>query len=236
MLENHGESQDSTARDPQALKAWRKLQRERLIAERMALAPQTLDAWRRRIDGFLERSFPGLAGKRVAFCWPIKHEYDARHFARTLRTRGALTALPVVVAPKSPLIFREWHPGVDLAKGALDIPYPVNSPDILPEAVLLPMNGWDSMGYRLGYGAGFFDRTLAGLARRPVVIGIAYEQARLETIHPQPWDIPVDYLVTERGVYRRDPEGLAFLGAPQAGDDPSPLASPVCYAGEVKRD
>jgi 5,10-methenyltetrahydrofolate synthetase len=236
MLENHGESQDSTPRDAQALKAWRKSQRERLIAERMALATETLEARRRRIDGFLERSFPGLAGKRVAFCWPIKHEYDARHFARTLRTSGALTALPVVVAPKAPLIFREWHPGVDLAKGALDIPYPVNSPEVVPEAVLLPMNGWDSMGYRLGYGAGFFDRTLASLARRPVVIGIAYEQARLDTIHPQPWDIPVDYLVTERGVYRRDPGGLAFLGAPQSGDDPSPLASPVCYAGEIKRD
>jgi 5-formyltetrahydrofolate cyclo-ligase len=69
-----------------------------------------------------------------------------------------------------------------------------------------------------------------------VVIGISYEQARLATIHPQPWDIPVDYLVTERGVYRRDPEGLAFLGEPQSGDEPSTLSSPVCYAGEVKRD
>ena len=77
--------------------------------------------------------------------------------------------------------------------------------------------------------------TLASLAQKPVVIGVSYEQARLETIHPQSWDIPVDYLVTERGVYRRDPEGLAFLGEPQAGE-PSKLASPVCYADEVKRD
>jgi 5,10-methenyltetrahydrofolate synthetase len=188
------------------------------------------------MDGYIERSFPGLARSRVAFCWPIKNEYDARHIARTLRGLGALTALPVVVAPRSPLAFREWHPGIELAKGALDIPYPVNSREIVPDAVLLPMNGWDPQGYRLGYGAGFFDRTLAGLAKKPVVIGVAYEQARLDTIHPQPWDIPVDYLVTERGVYRRDAEGLAFLGAPQAGDDPSVLSSPVCYAGEIKRD
>jgi 5,10-methenyltetrahydrofolate synthetase len=146
-----------------------------------------------------------------------------------------LTALPVVVAPRTPLIFREWHPGVPLAKGALDIPYPVDSREIVPQAVLLPMNGWDSGGYRLGYGAGFFDRTLASLAQRPVVIGVSYEQAHLDTIHPQSWDIPVDYLVTERGVYRRDPEGLAYLGEPQAGDDPSVLSSPVCYAGEIKR-
>jgi 5-formyltetrahydrofolate cyclo-ligase len=219
-----------------ALKSWRKAQRERLIEAREAVDAQTLDHWRVRIDGFLERSFPGLAGRRVAFCWPIRNEYDARHFARTLRTRGGLTALPVVVAPKQPLVFREWHPGIELAPGALGIPYPAHSQEIVPEAVLLPMNGWDPQGYRLGYGAGFFDRTLASLEKRPVVIGISYEQARLPTIHPQPWDIPVDYLVTERGVYRRDPEGLAFLGEPQAGDAPSPLSSPVCYAGEVKRD
>jgi 5-formyltetrahydrofolate cyclo-ligase len=220
----------------EALKSWRRSQRERLIRERTALDRATLERWRQRMDGYLERSFPGLAGKRVAFCWPIKNEYDARHFARTLRNRGSLTALPVVVAPKQPLVFREWHPGVELAQGALGIPYPARSAEVVPEAVLLPMNGWDPGGYRLGYGAGFFDRTLASLQKRPVVIGVSYEQARLATIHPQAWDIPVDYLVTERGVYRRDPGGLAFLGEPQTGDDPSPLSSPVCYAGEVKRD
>jgi 5,10-methenyltetrahydrofolate synthetase len=222
--------------DAPSLKSWRKAQRERLIAERLAIPHAMLDTWRERIDGYLERSFPGLARCRVALCWPIKNEYDARHLARTLRGLGALTALPVVVAPKAPLAFREWHPGVTLAKGALDIPYPVGSREIVPQAVLLPMNGWDPKGYRLGYGAGFFDRTLAGLATKPVVIGVSYEQARLDTIHPQDWDIPVDYLVTERGVYRRDPEGLAFLGTPQAGDDPSVLSSPVCYAGEIRRD
>ena len=218
----------------EALKNWRKTERERLIQSRMAIDPATLERWRSKIDSYVERSFPGLAGKRVAFCWPIKNEYDARHLAKTLRARGSLTALPVVVAPRQPLQFREWHPGVRLAKGAMDIPYPSESAEVVPEAVLLPMNGWDGQGYRLGYGAGFFDRTLASLEKRPVVIGVSYEQARMDTIHPQPWDIPVDYLVTERGVYRRDPEGLAFLGAPQAGDDPSVLSSPVCYAGDIK--
>jgi 5-formyltetrahydrofolate cyclo-ligase len=217
---------------PEVLKSWRKTERQRLIAGRLAVPPDELDAWRVRIDGFLERSFPGLANRRVAFCWPLKNEYDARHFVKTLRSRGALTALPVVVAAKQPLAFREWHPGVELAKGALDIPYPVNSAEVTPEAVLLPMNGWDGMGYRLGYGGGFFDRTLAGLAKKPVTIGVSYELARLDTIHPQPWDIPVDYVVTERGVYRRDPEGLAFLEAPEPSGSGT-LASPVCYADEA---
>ena len=221
--------------EPADLKQWRKAERERLIAARMALPAAQLESWRHRIDGYLELSFPGLARCRLAFCWPIKGEYDARHFARTLRARGALTALPVVVAPRQPLIFREWHPGVAMAVGALNISYPVDSPEVQPDAVILPMNGWDASGYRLGYGAGFFDRTLASLAKRPVTLGVSYEFARLDTIFPQPWDIPMDYVVTERGVYRHDPEGLVFLGEPQRGE-PSALASPVCYAGEVKRD
>jgi len=220
---------------PNELKDWRKSNRERLIAARMALSAATLEEYRQRIDRSLELSFPGLARSRLGFCWPIKHEYDARHFARTLRERGALTALPVVMAPKTPLKFREWHPGVKLAVGSLDIPYPVDSAEIQPSAVILPMNGWDPKGYRLGYGAGFFDRTLASLAKRPVVIGVSYELARLDTIYPQEWDIPMDYVVTERGVYRRDAEGLAYLGEPQRGEG-SKLASPVCYLGEVERD
>ncbi len=217
---------------PDALKRWRQGERERLIAARLALAPDEVERCRRSIDNGLARTFPGLFKARVAFCWPIRNEYDARHLARRLREQGAVTALPVVVARGAPLVFREWHPGVQLAKGALGIPYPVGSREIQPEVVLVPMNGWDANGYRLGYGGGFFDRTLASLAKKPVTIGVSYELARMATIHPQSWDVPLDYVVTERGVYRRDPEGLVFLGAPPAGE-PSALASPVCYAGEI---
>ncbi|HKI64240.1 MAG TPA: 5-formyltetrahydrofolate cyclo-ligase [Burkholderiales bacterium] len=221
--------------DIERLKHWRREQRERLIAARLALDAATLESWRQSIDTYIERTFPGLAKATVAICWPIRNEYDPRHLARRLRERGARTVLPVVVAPRTPLAFREWHPGVRLAAGAMDIPYPVDSAELAPDAVLLPMNGWDAHGYRLGYGGGFFDRTLASLARKPATIGVSYELARLETIHPQAWDIPLDYVVTECGVYRRDPPGLAFLGAPPAGE-PSALASPVCYAGEIAPD
>ena len=130
------------------------------------------------------------------------------------------------MAPGQPLHFRAWHPGVALASGPLGIPYPLHSDPVIPTAALLPMNGWDEAGYRLGYGAGFFDRTLASLAKKPVVIGVSYELARMKTIRPQSWDIPVDWVVTERGVYRRDPGGLVFLGDATAGA-PSALASPV---------
>jgi 5-formyltetrahydrofolate cyclo-ligase len=211
------------------LKAWRKSQRERLVSERLALDELAVDARRRAIDAHLERGFPGLRSTVLAFCWPIRNEYDARHLARRLREAGATTALPAVLAPKAPLEFREWHPGVALAEGPLGISYPVNSRSIEPRAVLLPMNGWDAQGYRLGYGGGFFDRTLAAAAHKPMVIGVAYEMARMPTIHPQAWDIPVDYLVTERGVYRRDGGELVFLGEPAPASE---RASPVCYADE----
>jgi 5,10-methenyltetrahydrofolate synthetase len=215
---------------PEALNSWRKAERTRLIAAREALDARVVEDCRRRIDAHLERAFPGLAGAVLAFCWPIRNEYDARHLARTLRAAGATTLLPVVVAPRQPLVFREWHPGVALAKGPLDIPYPVGSRELEPRAVLLPMNGWDAQGYRLGYGGGFFDRTLAAARAKPLVIGVGYEMARLPTIRPQSWDVPLDYVVTERGVYRRDAGALAFLGAPEPQG--GALASPVCYADE----
>jgi 5-formyltetrahydrofolate cyclo-ligase len=129
-----------------SLQIWRKAERARLIAAREATDAETLENWRRRMDAHLERAFPGLARARLAFCWPIRGEYDARHLARRLREAGAVTALPVVVAPRTPLVFREWHPGVELARGPLDIPYPVGSAEIVPQVVLLPMNGWDARG------------------------------------------------------------------------------------------
>ena len=165
-----------------------------------------------QIDRHILEGFPGLARGALAFCWPIRGEYDARHLAKTLRERGALTALPAIVAKGKPLVFREWQPGVPLATGPLDIPYPADSPEVLPDHVVLPMNGWDESGYRLGYGAGYFDRTLATSQKRPLVIGVSYELARMPTIRPQAWDIPMDWVVTERGRYRREPGGLKFAG------------------------
>jgi 5-formyltetrahydrofolate cyclo-ligase len=220
---------------PDELSTWRKAERERLIGDRERLDAATLDRFRQRIDGHLERSFPGLAAAKVAFCWPMRGEYDARPLAHTLRERGAVTALPVVVASGQPLAFREWHPGVSLASGPLGIPYPASSDPVVPTVALLPLNGWDEAGYRLGYGGGFFDRTLASLPKPPVAIGVGYELARMPSIRPQAWDIPMDWIVTEHGVYRRDPGGLVFLGD-AAPDKPGALASPVCYADEIDLD
>ena len=215
------------------LMAWRKALRGELLARRQALPADRLHAWRLAMDRHLQYGFPGLAKGVVAFCWPIRNEYDARHLMRRLREQGATAALPVVLAQKAPLIFREWHPGIEMALGKLDIPYPRASAELVPNTVLLPMNGFDRQGYRLGYGGGFFDRTLERLRdSKPLVIGLSFELAAIETIRPQPWDVPMDYVVTERGVYRRDGDKLEFLGVPSAAKGSS-LSSPVCYADEI---
>lgn len=223
--------------NPDELKPWRKAERTRLIAARVALDGQRLAAMREAIDGHLIRAFPGLARGIVGFCWPHRNEYDARYVARDLRARGANTALPVVVANRQPLIFRLWKPGDVLAKGVYDIPYPASGDAVVPDAALVPMNGFDAGGFRLGYGGGFFDRTLAALrtggATRPVAIGVTYELARMETIHPQTHDIPMDYVVTERGVYQRGDSGLAFLDSPRSEPAPAGYSSPACLAHEI---
>lgn len=223
--------------DSADLKVWRKAERERLVSARLALTAPQLAAMREAIDAHLTRAFPGLAKSTLAFCWPYRNEYDARHLAHRLRQQGAKTALPVVVAPRQPLIFRLWTPGDTLARGVYDIPYPAAGDAIVPDAALVPMNGFDEAGYRLGYGGGFFDRTLAALCAgggtRPIAIGVTYELARLPTIYPQPYDIPMDYVVTERGVYQRSTDGLAFLDAPRAAADVPGYSSPACLAHEI---
>ena len=81
-----------------------------------------------------------------------------------------------------------------------DIPVPEGTEVVLPDAAVVPMNGFDEHGYRLGYGGGYFDRTLAVLERRVLAVGVSYEALRLSTIHPQPHDIPMNLIVTERRV------------------------------------
>lgn len=213
---------------------WRKSERRRLIAEREAVPPSQRAAWAQCIDAHLQRGFPQLAQACVAFCWPYRGEYDARNLVRQLYQAGARIALPVVVASGSPLLFRQWTPDTPLLSGPLGIPYPgAQSPQLQPSHVLLPVVGIDAAGYRLGYGGGYFDRTLAALAATglaaglatdlatpapgksaPLVIATGYELCRIPSIDPQLHDIPMDWLVTERGLYRREAGRLVFQDLP----------------------
>jgi 5,10-methenyltetrahydrofolate synthetase len=118
-----------------------------------------------------------------------------------LHAAGATVALPLVEVKHAPLVFRRWTPETRMVRGDWNIPVPPETAaPVTPEITLAPLMGWDPAGYRLGYGGGYFDRTLAALSPRPVTIGVGFQAARLDTIHPQPHDIALDVIVTEAGL------------------------------------
>jgi 5,10-methenyltetrahydrofolate synthetase len=179
----------------------RKQKRAELIERRMRLDDTERRAWDRSIDAHIERGFPVLSRLVIGFCWPYKKEYDARFLVKRFRNQGAMSALPVVIAKKTPLQFRQWEPGFAMTSGVYGIPVPEDSAVVTPDAVLVPMVGFDNAGFRLGYGGGYFDRTLASVSPRPLTIGVCYEIFRIETLGPQPHDIAMDFVVTERGIF-----------------------------------
>ena len=107
-----------------------------------------------------------------------------------------------------PLEFRRWSPGVRMERGVYDIPYPADGPAVAPAALIVALLGFDDAGYRLGYGAGYYDRTIASFAQKPLAIGVGFELGRLATIYPQPHDIPMDRILTEAGSFVRSGERL----------------------------
>ncbi len=139
--------------------------------------------------------------------WPIRAEPDLRAWMASLPANGIRVALPVALALGQALLFREWRPHARLARCLGKIPYPADGAEVVPNAVIEPLVGFDAAGYRLGYGGGFFDRTLAALKPRPLAIGVGYPLAALDTIFPQPHDLPMDWIVTGSApaVQRLDP-------------------------------
>jgi 5,10-methenyltetrahydrofolate synthetase len=179
----------------------------------MSVDEATRQQWQLAMDRQLEQGFPQLlAGDaRVAVYWPHRGEYDPRPLASRLRARGAQILLPVVLAPATAMIFRAWNADTLLAHGPHGIAEPAAGDPVQPTVILAPAVGFDAAGYRLGYGGGYFDRTLAALLPRPPVIACAHELARMPSLYPQAHDIPMDYVVTEAGTYRRVEGGLIEL-------------------------
>jgi 5-formyltetrahydrofolate cyclo-ligase len=181
------------------VKRWRRARREELIGRRQALPQSECRDLQARIIGLLETDFPELAGGLIGFYWPIRSEIGLHPLVRRLVEQGAGAALPVVVEKGRPLEFHAWRPGDRLDRGFWNIPVPAERLLVRPTVLLVPLVGFDAQGYRLGYGGGYYDRTLAAMTPRPRAIGVGYELGRLETIHPQPHDIPMDAVVTEAG-------------------------------------
>jgi 5,10-methenyltetrahydrofolate synthetase len=179
--------------------ARRQALRQAMIARRRALPAERIAADSARIVAHLLARFPRPPGACIAFCWPVHNEPDMRAALAAWRAAGAVAALPVVNAPEQPLAFRPWFPETPLCFDRYGIPTPAEGPWVVPDVLLLPLNAFDPQGYRLGYGGGFFDRTLAHLRPRPLAIGVGFEINRVASIAPEAHDQRLDWIFTEAG-------------------------------------
>lgn len=190
---------------PEAADAERKRLRQQLLKHRRALSAEECTRLSAQVCERIRKNFPRLAGLRVGFCWPIKNEADLRPLMEAWRAAGEAgfsALLPVVVEAGVALAFRAWSPESGMVDDRYGIPAPADGEFLTPEALLIPVNGFDAAGYRIGYGGGFFDRTLAALQPRPFSIGVGFELSRVDSVYPQAHDIPLDAMVTEAGVFR----------------------------------
>lgn len=178
------------------VESWRRQKRIELIAvrqtiavcERKRIADEVADVLNELITIDLETI--------VSLYWPIQNELNLREWMLATYRHGARIALPVVVAKSTALEFREWTPECKMESGIWNIPVPIESAIVKPTVVITPLVGYDPACFRLGYGGGFFDRTLDSLFPRPYTIGVGHPSSAITTIHPQPHDIPMDVIVT----------------------------------------
>ena len=185
---------------PEGVARWRKAQRERLLESRMGIPGRERREADRKIISRLEGEVGTIRGAVVSVYWPFRGEPDLRPFMDHVVAQGGRLALPVVVERERPMVFRAWTPGKPLEDGVWGIPIPPEGAEVLaPDVVITPVVGFDRACYRLGYGGGYYDRTLASLPERPLFVGVGYAQAALESIYPQPHDIPLDLVLTEGG-------------------------------------
>ena len=185
------------------LKAWRRSERQRLLALRTAVPPVERRLWGAEIEARLRALLQERPVMTLGVYWPFQAEFDPRPLIDWVIAQGFGVALPAVIDKKGPLEYRAWRPGEALVDGVWNIPIPEARNVVVPQAVLAPLVGHDRQCYRLGYGGGYFDRTLAALSPRPRAIGVGYEMSQIETILPQSFDIPMDVIVTEARIRRR---------------------------------
>ena len=152
-------------------------------------------------------AFDPPPGTVVSAFWPMPGELDLRPLLDALHARGCVCALPVVVGRNAPLLFRSWEPGVPLVTSRFGIAEPgPERAELRPRHALVPLLAFDHDGYRLGYGGGFYDRTIAGWradgAGTLLAIGVGLEAQRRPSLPREPFDERLDWLVTEEAVTR----------------------------------
>lgn len=180
------------------------MRREHLAARKaLPAAPhaQASEAVHAHLVTWIAARPPGI----LAFCLPIRGEIDCRPVVEQLLALGWQAAMPVVVEKHAPMIFRPWSPTMPMTIDPHGIPVPDTTASVLPDIVLLPLLAFDAAGYRLGYGGGYFDRTLASAMPRPLAVGVGFDLNAVATTWPGQHDIPLDVVVTESGVHPCSP-------------------------------
>ncbi|TAH47573.1 MAG: 5-formyltetrahydrofolate cyclo-ligase [Betaproteobacteria bacterium] len=180
----------------------RRSMRAQALSARQALGSGQRAALTDRLVSHLEGLLAQLAPAVLGFCWPYRAEPDLRDcVARWLAAGvGRVAVLPIVIDRGQAMAFRPWTPGCVMQPDRHGIPHPVEGEFVVPDVVLVPLNAFDAEGFRLGYGGGYFDRTLARM--RPLAVGVGFEVGRVASVHPQAHDVAMDWIVTEAGAAR----------------------------------
>ena len=141
----------------------------------------------------------------VGFYFPIRGEPDLRSVLAQWLMQGAgrIASMPVMTFSEQGAVleFHAWTVDSPTQAGAYGIPIPAHSRIVRPECLLIPCVGFDAQRFRLGYGGGYFDRTLAQAGTRPITVGIAFDATRVESISPQPHDVQLDVIITDEGLH-----------------------------------
>ncbi|ABM57232.1 5-formyltetrahydrofolate cyclo-ligase [Verminephrobacter eiseniae] len=140
--------------------------------------------------------------------WPIKGEFDPLPALHRWQEDGELQGqplrrrigLPVVDKQHKTLSFHAWHPGCPMEEDAYGIPKPKGTGAVVPTLLFVPCVGYAAGGYRLGYGGGFYDRTLAILQPKPFTVGLGFTQGYLDDFEPEAFDLPLDAILNDNGV------------------------------------
>jgi 5,10-methenyltetrahydrofolate synthetase len=192
----------------EAKKTWRlRLREARLTAFSDKVAHAALTA---NLDALIAHLAPRFAVRSIGFYWPLPGEFDAREWIAAWLAADASrrAALPVIRERHTPLQFYFWTPGAPMREGHHSIPEPAaqDAADVaVPDLLLVPCVGFDRAGYRLGYGGGYYDRTLAAwpAGEAPLTVGLAWEACRIDdgVLEPEAHDLPLDAVVTDSGAH-----------------------------------
>jgi 5,10-methenyltetrahydrofolate synthetase len=200
----------------------KKALRAELLRRRNCLSPKDVAQRSKALCANVARLLEQLvapqqrAGKTLALYWPIQNEPDVRRIAADWRSLGGTALLPCVEAPGKPLVFRAWD-DAPLMQGPYGIPCPTpDAATVQPGIALIPLCGFNGQGFRLGYGGGFYDRTLSAMQPRPFAIGCAFALSYAE-FAPETHDVPMDAIATEEGFWLAA-GGKAIEGPPASPD------------------